>query len=76
MDNQTGFKIRNKRDGLFSNGSGSHAKFTTLGKTWSKMHYLKAHLVNFKYYNKSIYNGCEVVEYELREISKQEIPKV
>lgn len=64
------FKIVNK-EGRFSKGS-AWVKFTITGKVWERIEFLKRHLGLICKNDSSFasYEGCDVVEYELREIRR------
>ena len=57
MSEQLAYKIRRETDGLYSSG-GQHPIFTTKGKIWSKIRYLKNHLRLVK---KERYDDCEII---------------
>ena len=59
------YKIRNTKNGLFSQG-GEHPKFTKNGKIWKHREHLLKHLKLVKNLNK-IYHDCEVVVFEMIE---------
>jgi hypothetical protein len=57
------YKIRRRRDGLFSKG-GSYPRFSKAGKMWSTIPHLKRHLSNMGMSNfERYYSDCEIVEY-------------
>lgn len=64
------FKIINK-EGRFSKGS-AWVKFTITGKVWERIEFLKRHLGLIRKNDTALtsYEGCDVVEYELREIRR------
>ena len=64
------YKIINK-DGRFSKGS-TFVRFTLTGKVWERLEFLKRHLGLLSKNDLTLetYEGCEVVEYELREVRR------
>jgi hypothetical protein len=68
---KTMYKIRRREDGLFSTG-GSIPGFNSIGKFWTGIGPLKNHIRCVTYYDKQRdepeYAGCEIVEFETREI--------
>lgn len=72
-EEETRFKIRRRTDGLFSTG-GSYPRFTSKGKIWSKIGYLRRHLSMFATkLLRQYYNDCEIVEFkvEVSEVGTQ-----
>ena len=61
------FKIRDSATGLWS-GGGAYPYFSTKGKTWSNIRYVKTHLRQFE----QIPPTWEVVEIEMRECAVNE----
>lgn len=57
------YKIRHKATGLFSTG-GNEPKWTTMGKTWTKLSYVHSHLSQ-SYLKPDVYNDAEIVESEV-----------
>lgn len=69
---KTLYKIRQKSDGLFSAG-GTYPRFTSVGKIWKKGP-LHSHLNLVKRAdNEDIYDDCEIVAIELREINSTDV---
>lgn len=69
------YKIRSS-DGLFSTG-GYNPRFTSVGKTWSKVGYLKSHLVIVKSYSRQdVYYKCKVIAYEMQETGSIGVEKL
>ena len=60
------YKIRRKTDGLYST-RGRYPTFSKTGKIWKEKHHLKNHLR--LYSTNTEYSDCEVVQFEMREIS-------
>lgn len=59
------WKIRNKTTGLFSKG-GSTPGWNKTGKVWKQLSHLNAH---FNHVTARYYADCEVVMYEINEVS-------
>lgn len=59
------YKIKRKSDGLFSKG-GMDPSFGERGKVWTSRAAMSLHLNQFKY-PESIYEGCEIIEYNVIE---------
>jgi uncharacterized protein (TIGR02996 family) len=64
------YKLRRKSDGLFSEGGGKDAKWTTTGRSWPGLIHLRAHLIaqarRSSYGNNTPWGDLEVVVFELR----------
>lgn len=78
MTNNVFYKIRRKKDGLFSTGTWMPS-FKKNGKMWQLLSYLKKHIIHIiqgKYYyskNHFNYDGCEIVKYDLVEVNSYSI---
>ena len=76
----TVYKIRHKETGLFSTGGMWH-RFTTVGKVWSRINHVRAHLALFSqrgrppsdYHLESYLDQIEIVEYDLVEKSAKDV---
>lgn len=71
------YKIRNSK-GMFSTG-GCRPRFSKAGKVWTNRAHVVLHLAQFtgKYGYRSPYaEGCEVVEYEMREWGSESVQDV
>jgi hypothetical protein len=66
------YKIRNKKTGLFRLPSLGSNVFTKVGKTWSTRGHVSAHMVAYNDHYSKDYD-CEVVEYELVEVSRTSV---
>jgi len=70
------YKIRNKKDGLFRSPKYGVKGFAKCGKTWFTRGQVSAHIKNFSYNDvyyvccKNNNYDCEVIEYELVEVSR------
>lgn len=67
------FKIRRRKDGLFSSG-GSRPSFSTKGKLWGVRGHLTNHLNIMSNCGRllSAYHDCEIVEYEMTEVGTED----
>ncbi len=67
------YKIINK-NGRFSKGS-AFVRFTLTGKVWERLEFLKRHLglLGKNDISLTTYEGCEVVEYELKEVRRMPV---
>ena len=60
------YRIRDKETGLFSDGK-SNPQFNKTGKVWTHAGGLTRHINAIAHLYPSKYQGCEIVDYELRE---------
>ena len=58
------YKIKRVTDGRYSTG-GVDPKFSTVGKAWKSIGYLKCHLKQFEYTGIWPYNNCIIVRVQL-----------
>ena len=65
MKDKKVYKIRNKKTGKYSTG-GARPTFSSQGRTWSSIGYLKKHyrLVRKENKNINVYANCEIVVFE------------
>jgi hypothetical protein len=61
------YRIRRRRDGLFSTG-GHYPRWTKTGKSWTKIGYLRRHIAEVSATrSQMIYDECDVIEYTMTE---------
>lgn len=69
------YKIRNKKNGLFSTGSINYS-WNKHGKIWTEIRFLRLHLNLIKSYKKEYLDDIEIVIYEVNEYKNVNINKI